>query len=104
MLRIWPLFLCCLLALVACQERVTPSAEEQYLLERLTRDPNVRVMSIERDDDKFLRVTTRQGNGVETYVFKPDVPGEKRLNIHHLAGSSRLEVSTEPAPGPWRKR
>lgn len=104
MLRAWSPFLLCLLCLVACQGRATPTAEEQHLLERLTRDPNVRVTAIERDDDRFLVVTTRQGDAVATYIFKPDVPGEKRLNIHRIGGASRLETGPGLRPEPWRKR
>jgi hypothetical protein len=96
--------LACLLCCTACQERTATSAEEQHLLERLTRDPNVRVTAIDRNDDRHLVVTTRQGDVISTYIFKPDVPGEKRLNIHRLSGSSRLDIATGAPPAPWRTR
>lgn len=105
MLRTVLIPLCAVLGIffcVGCGERTNISAEESHLLERLTRDPNVEILAYSRDDDKFLVVSTRQGDAVAQYVFKPDVPGEKTLNIHRVSGDSALEVGPGNPPAPRR--
>jgi hypothetical protein len=72
------------------------TAEEQVLMARLTRDPFVIIESWQRDDDGYVVVTTTQGSATSRYVFKPDRPGERALNIHHIEDVSRLD---SPDPG-----
>jgi YD repeat-containing protein len=102
-LRALPLVLAFAL-LTACQERVTTTAEEDHLLERLSRDPGMQIAALERDADGFLIVTTIQGNVTAKYVFKPDVAGEKRLNIHRIASATSLDESAGSPPAPLRVR
>jgi hypothetical protein len=67
------------------------TAEEQVLMARLTRDPGVIIESWSRNGDQYVEVITTQGAMKERYVFKPDRPGERALNVHHIDDTSRLD-------------
>jgi hypothetical protein len=73
------------------QDNRPPTAEEQALLTRLSRDPAVVVQARERNQDGYLVVTTRQGAITVRYVFAPDRFGEKTLNLHRVDDSYRLK-------------
>jgi hypothetical protein len=102
--RVCTIMVACLLCLAGCQGRTQPTAEEQHLLERLTRDPGVSISSYERDGDGHLVVATQQGDCRMTYIFKPDTPGGATLNVHCINGSSRLETAPGDPPRPLRVR
>lgn len=105
MFRLLPFLVLSVFCACGCQPRTTLTADEEHLLERLTRDPNVLIVSVERNDDRHLVVLTQQGELIARYILKPDVPGEKTLNIHSVSGSSRLdETPGDPPPLPLRTR
>jgi hypothetical protein len=75
------------------------TAEEEVLMARLTRDPGVVVKSWSRNPDRYIEVITTQGRMQERYIFKPDRPGERALNLHHIDDTSRLETQVSEYPG-----
>lgn len=83
-----------------------PTAEEEVLFSRLTRDPFMVIESWERDDNKHLVVTTRQGHERYRYVFKPAQIDEKKLGIHLIDDRSVLVVgeSDQLGTGPQPTR
>jgi len=72
-----------------------PNAEEQVLLQRLTRDPSLIVETYERDSKGQLLVTTIQGSTRIRYLFTPEGPGVKTLNLHRIDDRSRLVEGTD---------
>ncbi len=88
---------------VGCAEQTRSdhqlTAEEEVLLARLTRDSGVVVVSWSRNPDSYVEVLTNQGNLRERYIFKPDRPGERVLNIHHIDDAARLETQFNDHPG-----
>jgi hypothetical protein len=92
-----------LLLAAACGEQARSdrqlTAEEEILMARLTRDPGVVVVSWNRNPERFVEVITSQGRLQERYIFKPDRPGERALNIHHIDDTSRLDTGVSEYPG-----
>lgn len=72
---------------------IVPTSEEQVLLGRITRDPYIEIVELERNDLEQLVVTTSQGSQRVRYVLKPSNPGEMALNVHRINDRSMLEVS-----------
>lgn len=101
--RVWLPLASLLLLATSCFEEPRPAleltAEEQVLMARLNRDPGVIIESWSRNADSFVEVTTSQGNMKERYVFKPDRPGERALNVHHIDDTSRLETKVPDTAG-----
>jgi hypothetical protein len=75
------------------------TAEEEILMARLTRDPGVVVVSWSRNPERLVEVITSQGRMQERYIFKPDRPGERVLNIHHIDDTSKIETGVAEYPG-----
>ncbi len=75
------------------------TSEEEILMARLTRDPGVVVVSWSRNPERYVEVITSQGRMQERYIFKPDRPGERVLNLHHIDDTSRLDTRVSEYPG-----
>jgi hypothetical protein len=77
-----------LLALAGCNPRDAESArtteDERRLIERLQRDPFIRVVDRKRTDDGYLVVTTQQGATHVRYLLAPDTPASKELKIRRI--------------------
>lgn len=96
------------MASAACDPRDPESArlsdEERALIERIERDPFVRVIDRQRRDDGYLVVTTQQGDTRARYLLAPDSPASKVLKIRRMvedftikvAPSDRLGTGAEP--------
>jgi len=101
--RPWALLAVALLMTVGCGEQARGdlqlTAEEEVLLARLTRDNGVVVVSWSRNPERYVEVLTNQGRMQERYIFKPDRPGERALNIHHIDDTSRLDTQVSEYPG-----
>jgi hypothetical protein len=102
-LRCPALLAAALLLTIGCGEQARDdhqlTAEEEVLVARLTRDPGVVVVSWSRNPDRYVEVITSQGRMQERYIFKPDRPGERVLNIHHIDDTSRLDTQVSEYPG-----
>jgi hypothetical protein len=98
------------LALAGCKAREQDpesthvTAEEQVLLDRLTRDPFIIISDRRRGDDGYLVVTTHQGKTRVRYLLAPDGPALKQLKVRRMVEEFELRVSepdrlgTGPAP------
>jgi hypothetical protein len=96
-------FALALLLATGCDEQARTdhqlTAEEEILMARLTRDPGVVVVSWSRNPERYIEVITSQGRLQERYIFKPDRPGERVLNVHHIDDTSKLETAVSEYPG-----
>jgi hypothetical protein len=99
----WAAIAVALLLTVSCDDQARDvhqlTAEEEVLMARLTRDPGVVVVSWSRNPESFVEVITNQGRMQERYIFKPDRPGERALNIHHIDDTSKLDTRVSEYPG-----
>ncbi len=73
----------------------TPTANEQRLIEHISRDPFVVIERLERDESGRLVVATTQGSVVRRYRLEADVGQGGRLRIHRLQDEAILST-TQP--------
>jgi hypothetical protein len=98
----WALLAIALLLGASCDQARSDlqlTSEEEILMARLTRDAGVVVVSWSRNPERFVEVITNQGRMQERYIFKPDRPGERVLNIHHIDDTSKLDTRVSDYPG-----
>jgi hypothetical protein len=92
-----------LLALVGCNPRDAESArtteEERKLIERIQRDPFIRVVDQKRNDDGYLVVTTKQGATRVRYLLAPDTPASKELKIRRIVEDFALTTGPSDTLG-----
>ena len=108
----WPVLALAIMLPFGCLEEARGEhelrAEEQIMMARLNRDPMVLIESWSRNPDGYVVVITNQGNKKERYIFKPDRPGERTLNVHHIDDTSQLESGIaddgEGKPAIWTGR
>jgi hypothetical protein len=85
------------LTLAGCNPRDTESArtteEERKLIERIERDPFIRVIDRRRNDDGYLVVTTQQGATRVRYLLAPDTPASKELKIRRIVEDFAIPTS-----------
>ena len=93
----------CALALVGCDPRDAESsritADENALIDRLTRDPFIVVIDRRRNEDGYLVVSTQQGNTRVRYLFAPDSPASKELKIRRIVEDFTMKVGTSDGLG-----
>jgi hypothetical protein len=89
--------------LCGCAERDTVelriSAQEQVLLDRLSRDPLLEIVDTKRNDDGYLVVSTRQGDIEAQYLLAPDGPASKQITIRRMDPGFWIESAVSPTPG-----